>query len=481
MPAQDVLQILPLLVLVGWACLLLLADAFIPHDRKGLTAALAAAGLLATLILEVAWGGRTGLAFGGMIALDGFATFLNVIFLASGLVSIAIAYGYLKRMQLERSEYYPLLLFSVSGMVLMSHAADLIVVFLALELLSIPLYVLSGIAHPRLESEESALKYFLLGTFATGFLVFGIALTYGVTQSTNLVEVMGALQTQADPALLLVGIGLILIGLGFKVAVVPFHMWTPDVYQGSPTSVVAFMTVGAKLGGFAALLRVFVTAFPALAPAWAPTAAWVAAATMAWGNIAALAQSNIKRMLAYSSVAHAGYILMALASAQGPVVVPAVRAALFYLLAYAVTSLGAWAVVAALERAEGKGLEIDDYSGLGSRRPALALAMTVFMLSLTGVPPTAGFVGKFTLFQSAIDAGLIWLAIVGVLTSLISAAFYLRVVVVMYMRPGEPAAEGDVWLKGSIGLAAVATVLLGLLPGPVLALIAGAGTMAGIP
>ncbi len=481
MPAQDVLQLLPLIVLVGWACLLLLADAFIPRGRKGITAALAAAGLLATLALEIAWAGRSGLAFGGMIALDGFATFLNVVFLVSGLVSIAIAYGYLKRMQLERSEYYPLLLFSVSGMVLMAHAADLIVVFLALELLSIPLYILSGIAHPRLESEESALKYFLLGTFATGFLVFGIALTFGVTQSTNLVEVLGALQAQSDPALLLVGIGLILIGLGFKVAVVPFHMWTPDVYQGSPTSVVAFMTVGAKLGGFAALLRVFVTAFPALAPAWAMTAAWVAAATMAWGNIAALAQSNIKRMLAYSSIAHAGYVLMALASAQGPVAAPAVRAALFYLLTYAVTSLGVWAVVAALERAEGKGLEIDDYAGLGSRRPALALAMTVFMLSLTGVPPTAGFVGKFTLFQSAIDAGLIWLAIVGVVTSLISAAFYLRVVVVMYMRPGEPSIEGDGWLKGSIGLTAAATVLLGLLPGPVLALIARAGLMAGVP
>ncbi len=481
MPSQDLLQILPLVFLVGWGCLMLLAEAFLPRRRKALKAALAAAGLLAALVLEIAWADRSGLAFGGMIARDGFATFLNVVFLVSGLVSIAVAHGYLQRMQLERTEYYPLLLFSVSGMLLMSHAADLIVVFLALELLSIPLYVLSGIAHPRLESEESALKYFLLGTFATGFLIFGIALTFGATGSTNLVEVLGAVPALEDPGVLLAGIGLILVGLGFKVAAVPFHMWTPDVYQGSPTSVVAFMTVGAKLGGFAALLRVFVTAFPDLAPAWGPAAAWVAAATMVWGNVAALAQNNIKRLLAYSSIAHAGYVLMALASAQGAVAEPAVRAALFYLLTYAITSLGAWGVVAALEKAESKGLSIDDYAGLGSRHPALALAMAVFMLSLTGVPPTAGFVGKFVLFQSAIDAGLLWLAIVGVVTSLISAAFYLRVVVVMYMRPGEPAAEADGWLKASIGLAAAATVLLGLLPGPVLALIASSGLMAGVP
>jgi NADH-quinone oxidoreductase subunit N len=479
MSAQELAPLSALIFLVAWACLLLLAEAFIPRRRYGVIAGLASVGLLGALVLEVAYGGRTGPAFGGMIVVDGFATFLNVVFLISGLASIAVAYGYLRRVGIERREYYPLLLFSVSGMLLMAHAADLIVVFLALELLSIPLYVLSGIAHPRLDSEEAALKYFLLGTFATGFLIFGIALTYGAAGSTELTRVFAALQGFDPPGMLLAGIGLILIGLGFKVAAVPFHMWTPDVYHGSPSSVVAFMTVGAKLGGFAALLRVFVTAFPQAAPAWAPTAAWLAAATMVWGNVAALTQSSIKRMLAYSSIAHAGYALMALASAQGDTTLPAVRAALFYLMAYALTSLGAWAVVAAVERADGAGLEIDDFAGLGSRRPGLALAMAVFMLSLTGVPPTAGFLGKFVLFQSAIDAGLLWLAIVGVVTSLISAAFYLRVVVVLYMRPGQPEVHADAWLAGSIALTAAATLLLGLVPGPVLGVLAGSGLMPG--
>jgi NADH:ubiquinone oxidoreductase subunit 5 (subunit L)/multisubunit Na+/H+ antiporter MnhA subunit len=284
------------------------------------------------------------------------------------------------------------------------------------------------------------MKYFLLGAFASGFLVYGIALVFGATGSTDMGEVVASLHAgAADPGLMLAGAALILVGLGFKVAVVPFHMWTPDVYQGAPSAVVAFMSVGAKAGGFAALLRVFVAAFPELASSWGTVAMWISALTMTWGNVAAIAQSNIKRMLAYSSIAHAGYILMVLpAAAQSRVAPAGISAALFYLLAYLVSNLGAWAVVIAVEKAEGGGLAIEDYAGLARRRPGLALAMALFMLSLTGLPPTVGFIGKFFVFRAALDAGLIWLALVGALTSLVSAYYYLRVVVMMFMRPGEP-------------------------------------------
>ena len=266
------------------------------------------------------------------------------------------------------------------------------------------------------------MKYFLLGAFASGFMVYGIALIFGVTGTTQLSSIFESLKAMSTiPTLAMVGGGMIIVGLGFKVAAVPFHMWTPDVYQGAPTSVTAFMSVGAKAGGFAALLRIFVAAFPELATIWGPLTMWIAALTMAWGNVAAIAQKNIKRMLAYSSIAHAGYIFMALPAAAVPTVAPeALRGALFYLIAYGITNLGAWGIVLVLEKSEGTGLEIEDYAGLGTKYPALALAMTVFMLSLTGVPPTVGFMGKFYLFRAAIDADLIWLAIVGVVTSLIS-------------------------------------------------------------
>ncbi|HLB63309.1 MAG TPA: NADH-quinone oxidoreductase subunit N [Anaerolineales bacterium] len=483
MTAQDLSATLPLLLLTGWACVLMLLDAFIPAERKDLTAGLAALGIVVALGALAPRFGQTTEAFGGMLVVDGFASFLDVVFLGSGLLGIALAYDYLKRMGIERGEYYSLLLFSICGMMLMGRAADLIIVFLALELLSIPLYVLSGFAVPRLESEEAALKYFLLGAFATGFVVYGIALTYGALGSTRMEAILATVRPGATPpGLLLVGMGLILIGFGFKVAAVPFHMWTPDVYQGAPSSVTAFMSVGAKAGGFAALLRLLISALPDLAVAWAPAAAWISALTMVWANFAAIAQPNVKRMLAYSSIAHAGYILMALAASASSEVAPqAASAALFYLAAYAVTNLGAWGVVLSMEKQEGAGLSIDDYAGLGQRRPGLALAMTAFMLSLTGVPPTIGFVGKFFLFGAAIQAGLVWLALIGVITSLVSAYYYLRVVVVMYMRPGEPEARSERWLSAGLGLAALATVVFGILPGPLLALAERAGLMALVP
>ncbi|MBN1148784.1 MAG: NADH-quinone oxidoreductase subunit N, partial [Anaerolineales bacterium] len=356
------------------------------------------------------------------------------------------------------------------GMMLMGMAADLIVVFLALELLSIPLYVLAGIAVPRLSSEEAAIKYFLLGAFSSGFFVYGTALVFGATGTTALKELLEIINAGAgDATLLLVGAALVLVGLGFKVALVPFHMWTPDVYHGAPTAVTAFMAVGAKVAGFAALLRVFVLVFPALSVDLTPVLWALAALTMIVGNVVAVAQRNIKRLLAYSSIAHAGYILMALVPyGQEGVSANSVASALFYLAAYAFTNFAAWAVVIALEQAGERGLDLKSYAGLGSKHPALAAAMAVAMLSFTGVPPTLGFFGKFYLFRTVIEGGFVGLALIGVLTSLISAYYYLRVVVVMYMQEGEPVVRQESWLVLTAYTAAAATVVLSIFATPLL-------------
>ena len=464
MTPTDFSTIWPLIFLTVWACVLLLVDLFIPKERKGITALLSALGLALTLGFTLVQIGQATMAFSGMVVVDGFSVFVNALLLVSGLLGVALAYGYVRRMGLERGEYYTLLLFSVTGMMLMAQAADLIVVFIALELLSIPLYVLAAFARPKVESEEAGLKYFLLGAFATGFIVYGTALVFGATGSTNLAAIVAA-AGNANPLLLSIGSALILVGLGFKVAVVPFHMWTPDVYQGAPSAVTAFMSSGAKIAGFAALLRVFATAFPSIAADMTGVFWAVSALTMILGNIIAIAQTNIKRLLAYSSIAHAGYILMAFVPYGNPDVAPvSIAAGLFYLVAYAITNFGAWGVVIALEKAEGRGLEISDYAGLSRKHPVLAAAMAVFMLSLIGLPPTVGLVGKFYLFRAVIAGGFTGLAIIGVLTSLISAYYYLRVVVVMYMRDGEPETERESFLDLTTIVTAIATVVISFFP-----------------
>lgn len=475
MSSSDLLSVAPVLIISVWAILLLLLDLFIKN--KGLTASLAAAGVAAALVVVIVRFGSDQVAFSGMIVADTFSDFLQIVILITALLGIAVAYDYLRRMNMERGEYYTLMLFTVAGMLLMSLAGDLILIFLAIELLSVPLYVLSGFARPEKGSEEAAMKYFILGAFSSAFLVYGIALIFGSTGTTNMAGVAASIAgNHANLTLLTIAIPMLLVGLGFKVAAVPFHMWTPDVYQGAPSAAVAFMSVGAKVAGFAALLRIFVSALPELSQTWGPVVVAISAATMIWGNVAAIAQSNIKRMLAYSSIAHAGYILMALAAAADPSVSEeAVSAALFYLFAYLFSNLGAWTVVLALERSEGRGLLIEDYAGLGRRRPALALAMAIFMLSLIGVPPTVGLIGKFLLFRVTIDAGLMGLAIVGVVTSLISAYFYLGVVIKMYMGTGEPESRSEGWLNRSAGLTALVTFLLGVLPGPILILARSSG------
>ena len=463
----DLTPILPLTFLVVWACVLLLVDLFIPDDRKGITAALSALGLALALGWTLTQIGREPLeAFSGMVVLDGFSVFVNALLLVSGLLGIALSFGYIKRMKIERGEYYTLMLFSISGMMLMAQASDLIVVFLALELLSIPLYVLAAFDRPRTESEEAGLKYFLLGAFATGFVVYGTALVYGATGTTSLGAIVEFLGSNGNPSLLLtIGAALILVGLGFKIAAVPFHMWTPDVYQGAPTAVTAFMSSGAKIAGFAALLRVFATAFPSIAVDMTGVLWAISALTMILGNLVAISQSNIKRMLAYSSIAHAGYILMAFVPYGNPEVASvSVAAGLFYLVAYAITNFGTWGVVIALERAEGRGLEIRDYAGLGRKYPALAAAMTIFMLSLIGLPPTIGLVGKFYLFRAVMAGGFTGLAIIGVLTSLISAYYYLRVVVTMYMQEGDPERSRESFLDLTTAFTAIVTVLVSIVP-----------------
>lgn len=465
-PSFDLLPLLPFLTLIASGLVLMLLDLMLPQrDRLigWLSAVVYVAALVQTLAL---WGGewaiftpRDGSA---MLLIDNFSNFLNIIFLLTGALSVLLAVNYLDRLNLQRAEFYYLMMFSISGMMLMGMANDLILVFLALELLSIPLYVLSGFARPDVASEESAMKYFLLGAFSSGFLLFGIALIYGATASTALPAVLEGLQS--GQALGAAGVALMLVGFGFKVAAAPFHMWTPDVYEGAPTVVTAFMSVGAKVGGFAAMMRVFISALPELGSTWVPAVAVIAALTMIIGNVLAIAQQNVKRMLAYSSIAHAGYILIAVAAAvDSPDAVPA---GLFYMLAYLFTNIGAFAVVMAVERRQGGGLQLDDYKGLARRSPALALALAYFMLSLTGVPPTGGFTGKFFLFRSAVEAELIWLAIVGVVTSVISGYFYLRLVYLSFMYDGEGEVAAPPALNLVVGLTVVATLLLGLLPGP---------------
>ena len=480
----DFYTILPFTILVVWTCLLLFADLFISKNHKGITAFLAALGLAVTLGYSITQIGLSSVGFNGMVVLDGFSTFANVLLLVSGLFGVALAYGYIKRMGIERGEYYTLLLFSVTGMMLMAQAADLIIVFLALELLSIPLYVLAAISR-KLDSEEAGVKYFLLGAFATGFVVYGTALVFGATGATSLSGIFLAASNGTSGLLLTIGAALILVGFGFKIAAVPFHMWTPDVYQGAPTSVTAFMSSGAKIAGFVALLRVFATAFPSISTDMTNILWAMSALTMIVGNFVAISQTNIKRMLAYSSIAHAGYILMAFVPyGNKDVVATSIAAGLFYLMTYVLTNFGAWAVVITLEKAEsnpatgsgGRGLELSDYAGLARKYPALAAAMTVFMLSFIGFPPTLGMVGKLYLFRAAIDGDFIGLAILGVVTSLVSAYYYLRVVVNMYMREGEPLTEHEPWLGFTTTVTAVVIVVMSFAP-QVLFLLAGTAVL----
>jgi NADH-quinone oxidoreductase subunit N len=463
---EDLVNIFPIVFLLGWALVLVMVEAF--TKRRALILVLAAVGMLASLVLSVFQVGIQATAFKEMLTVDGYAVFIYILVLVSGLLSLGLAYDYNQRMGWARGEYYILMLFSMAGAMLMASAANLIVVFLALELLSIPLYIMAAFVPNDAASEEAGLKYFLLGAFAGGFVLYGVALIFGATGATNLMDVVAAVPDTSSPMMLLIGAALILVGLGFKVALVPFHMWTPDVYQGSPTPVTAYMAVVAKAGGFAALLRVFISAFPSVSADLTPVISTLVVLTLVVGNVAALAQKNIKRMFAYSSISHAGFLMMAFVTYGTELYADAVTSVLFYLLAFTVTSFGSWAVVVALEKGEGKGLDFEDYAGLGKKYPMLSVTMLIFLLSFAGVPPTIGFGGKFFLFRTVLEAGYAWLAIVGVITSLISAFYYLRVVKFMYFERGDPEVRSEPVLNLVTALTAVSTIFLFLFSGPLL-------------
>ena len=476
----DFNSILPVILLVVWALVMLLLDVWFGKRVPLLTPVMAVAGLVLSLAASLYQIGHQASAFNDMIRVDGFSIFLNTLFALSGIVAIGLGYDYLKRVGISEGEYYILLLFSISGMMLMGSASDLIIVFLSLELLSIPLYVLAGIDHKRDASREASLKYFLLGTMASAFVLFGIAFVYGAAGTTSLYGITEAVsQGKVQQFLLICGSALLLAGFGFKVAAVPFHSWTPDVYHGSPSSVTAFMSVGAKAAGFAALIRVFSLNFTAIAIELTPLFWVLSALTMIVGNVVAVAQTNLKRMLAYSSIAHAGYILMAFVGfGDAAVRQNSIASALFYLAAYALTSLGAWSVLVAVEQQDGSGNEISDLAGLGKTAPSLAAAMVVFMLSFTGIPLTLGFWGKFYLFRTAIEGGFTYLAVAGLLTSLVSAFYYLRVVVKMYFQPGEALAHKGRLTSLIATILAILVVGLAFVPGYLFNL-AAAGLIAG--
>jgi len=456
---------LPMLLVAGTGLLVLVLDPLTPPERRDRLAALSLGGILAAAAALLLRHGQFEIAFGGMLAADEFAFFFNLLFLLVAGLTLLISVPYIRLADMDHGEYYALLLFSTLGMMIMASSQDLMTIFLGLETLSIALYILAGFLREQLKSNESALKYLLLGAFASGFVLYGIALTYGATGSINLKRVAEALAGGKvnSPTLLVIGMGLLIIGFGFKVASVPFHMWTPDVYEGAPTSVTAFMIAGTKAAAFAAFLRILMTALPMLQADWTRVLWVLAVLTMTVGNVVALAQSNIKRMLAYSSIAHAGYILVALVSASklgsGSV--------LFYLVAYTFMNLGAFAVIIALARRDGEREVIQDYAGLGLKYPFLGAAMALFMFSLAGVPPTAGFMGKFYIFSAAIQSKYLGLAIIGVLNSVISAFYYLRITVVMYMERGEaePAlARLSPTLALAVLIAILGTLQLGLFP-----------------
>ncbi len=459
LPAVNLAIIGPELIVTGAAVLVLLAGAFLPRGGHRLLRWIAVAGVAAAL-WDVLLLGVGGSSFARMYVRDALTLVLQTIALAAALLAVALSGEYVERTRLESGEYYALLLTSTLGALLMAASADLVMVFLGLETLSIPLYVMAAFARSDVRSQEAGMKYFLLGAFSTVFFLYGLALIYGASGSMKLSALASA---AANPRpLLLAGVGLLTIGLGFKAAVVPFHAWAPDVYEGAPLPVTAFMAVIAKVGAFAALLRIFSGALAVQAAQWATVLGVICVATMLLGNLAALRQTNVKRLLAYSSIAHAGFILAGVVSGT----LAGATAVTFYLLAYALMTLGAFGVVLMLQRDGQEADEVADLSGLGSRAPLLAAAMTLFMVSLAGLPLTAGFFAKLYVFTAALDAGYIWVAVTGVLTSVVSAYYYFRVAYTMYAgRPREDVViVGGRWTEAVLIVAAAGVLILGIVP-----------------
>ena len=468
-PEIDLISLAPVLVLSVFTMLVMLMDLFIGKNKSGLVF-ISLTGLLLTAVSSFAKTDWPVRSFGGSYVVDHLSVFFTMVFCISSALAILISVEYNRREKIRVGEYYSLILFCTVGMIILASSTDLIMIFLGIEIVSLCLYVLAGIRRGDVRSSEAALKYFLLGAFATGFLLYGMTLLYGTTGTTKLAgiaEAIGSGQTSSQP-LMLMGMVLLVLGFGFKVAAVPFHMWTPDVYQGAPTPVTAFMAVGPKAAAFAAFFRVFTEAMPELASSWDMILSIIAVITMFVGNLGAIVQTNIKRLLAYSSISHAGYILIAIIARNSL----GSSALVFYMLVYAFMIFGAFGIVILIGREGKENLELDDYSGLGFQSPLLALSMSIFLLSLGGLPPLAGFIAKFYIFQAALNEGYVILVVLAVLNSAISFYYYLRVIVYMYMK--EPQGEFQITLTPItllvILISVVGTVELGLFPGPVLSL-----------
>ncbi|HSL24217.1 MAG TPA: NADH-quinone oxidoreductase subunit N [Vicinamibacterales bacterium] len=476
--ASDFYYLLPELVMTGGSLVLLGADAIVRGTRRRLLTGLALLTIVATAAALVPMADVNIVVARGTIAVDTFAFFFKIVFLLAALLAILMSFTYLEVEGVRPGEYYFLVLCATLGMMIMAGGVDLITIFIGLETMAVSFYVLAGYLKPNRRSNEAAVKYFLLGAFSLGILLYGMSLLYAVTGTTQLGQIATALASGGGGILLALAAVLVVAGVGFKIAAVPFHMWAPDVYEGSPTPVAAFLSVGSKAASFAMLLRIFVEGLPAFSASglstwfgmpigWTTFFYVLAVITMTVGNLAALTQSNMKRLLAYSSIAHAGYVLIGVVAISSGSI-RGITATLIYLFIYAFMQLGAFAIVTMMRRRDTIGDELKDLSGLYFRSPAAAIAMLLFMLSLGGIPPTAGFMGKFWVFGAAIEAGYVWLAVIGVLNSAISLYYYIRVVVFIWTR--EEAAGSALSLSPALAtvlvVAVVGTLALGIYPAP---------------
>ena len=467
--AEDYIRILPELILSIFGILVMVLDPWVDEEKSPKT--LGVIGFVGTIAaLASTWytAQSPGLAFFNTIRIDSFSVFFIFLVIAISAVVILSSFEYMAVQKIRGGEYYALILFAAVGMSLMSSAIELVLIFIGLEISSISTYILAGFRRNDASSSESSLKYFLLGSFATAFFLYGVALMFGATGSTNIDVIAQRLESSPTGPLVFTAMALMFVGLGFKVAIAPFHVWTPDVYEGAPAPIVGFMSTAPKAAAFAVLLRV-VFAINAPGRFWF---LWVAAAlSMTLGNIGALVQANVKRLLAYSSIAHAGYLLVAFAMTAQENYPVGISAAMFYTAAYAAMNVGAFAVVSHLANSGERYVHVEDYEGLGRTSPLLAATLTIFLLSLIGIPVTGGFFAKFYVFSAALRANLIWLTIIGVLNSAVGAYYYLRIIVVMYMREARkevPVNPISPSLGLALGLSILATLYLGILPNRIL-------------
>ena len=461
----EYVRILPEIVLSLFGMLIMVLDPLVDERRsQRLLGSIALIGSVAAIASALYQSQYPGLGFWGMVKVDAFSTFFHVLITAIATVVILSSYEYMEVQRIRAGEYYALILFGAVGMCLMSSAVELVLIFIALEISSISTYVLAGFRRRAAISSEASLKYFLLGSFATAFFLYGVALMFGATGSTSIAVIGEALRSNQIPLLAYAGVAFMFVGLGFKVAAAPFHVWTPDVYEGAPAPVVGFMSTAPKAAAFAVLLRLM---FEVNAPGRLGLIWVTAALSMTLGNVGALVQQNVKRLLAYSSIAHAGYVLVAFAALPNN----GIPAVMFYTASYAAMNVGAFAVVSHLAGAGERFVTLDDYAGLGRRSPLLAATLTIFLLSLIGIPMTGGFFAKFYVFSAALQANLVGLTIIGVLNSAVGAYYYLRIIVMMYMREAReevPATPVPPALGAALAISAAATLYLGLLPGRIL-------------